>query len=180
MVVSASVDPEGNVTGARIAIELGLPRLHMMLEAAAVESVKHWRFEPTQKDGVAVPVRLQVPVQFAPPPSARLNVKVSSGQTFQLAVPFGALSLIITTPEGLNLVFGPVRQSDSTTAVKVSVFERKVDAVSLLEDVDVKLGGGPVTPAKTSTISIELVEVLLDTPAPAPPADKPSPDKPLP
>lgn len=176
VVVSASVDPEGNVIGARLAVELGLPRLHMLLEASAVESVKHWRFEPTLKDGVAVPVRLQVPVQFAPPPSARMNVKVSSGHTFQLAIPFGGLSLIITTPEGRNLVFGPVRHTDSTTDVKISVFERKVDAVTLIEDVETKLGGGPV-PAKTPAISLELVEVLLDAPPP-PPA--PAPDKPLP
>ena len=148
-----------------------------MLEASAVESVKHWRFEPTLKDGVAVPVRLQVPVQFAPPPSARMNVKVSSGHTFQLAVSFGALSLIITTPEGRNLVFGPVRHPDSTSDVKISVFERKVDAVTLIEDVETKLGGGPVTPAKLPAISLELVEVLLDTPPPTP---APAPDKPLP
>jgi len=37
---------------------------HDALDAAAIKAVRHWRFHPAERDGAAVPSRVQVPVLF--------------------------------------------------------------------------------------------------------------------
>lgn len=53
------VDKEGNPTNIRISQPLGDG-----LDEKAVEAVRHWKFNPAVKDGVAVPVEIAVQVEF--------------------------------------------------------------------------------------------------------------------
>ena len=171
--VYVDIDAEGNVTSARIATDRGIPPSHIMLEAAAIEAVKQWKFEPTLKDGVAVPIRMPVIVQFSAPPSVRFNIKLATGYTFQLAVPLPGRSLYVATQKGERLVFVPTLPEGSTTDVTIAVYDTQGDAAKLLENVSLKLGAGPVKPATESVQSIELVDVLLDQPGAPAVADVP-------
>lgn len=53
------VGPDGRVHDARVAIPLG-----MGLDEKAIESVKHWTFQPAKKDGRPVAVYAQIQVDF--------------------------------------------------------------------------------------------------------------------
>jgi periplasmic protein TonB len=53
------VDTSGKPRNIRVASSLG-----MGLDEKAIEAVKQWRFEPSQKDGHAVPVEIAVEVEF--------------------------------------------------------------------------------------------------------------------
>lgn len=56
------VDGSGHVTDARVIRSIPL------LDEAALEAVRRWEFEPTLVNGQAVPVRMNVTVNFSPPP----------------------------------------------------------------------------------------------------------------
>lgn len=58
VIVEATIGVDGAVTDARVL--RGVP----LLDAAAIEAVRRWRFTPTRLNGVAVPVVMTVTVQF--------------------------------------------------------------------------------------------------------------------
>lgn len=58
VVVEATIGADGAVTDARVLRSVPL------LDAAAIDAVRQWRFTPTRLNGVAVPVVMTVTVQF--------------------------------------------------------------------------------------------------------------------
>ena len=58
VVLEAVIDPEGTVRGANVL------RASPLLADAAIDAVKQWRFTPTVKDGVAIPVLMTVSINF--------------------------------------------------------------------------------------------------------------------
>ena len=58
MVVDALIDTTGNVTTAKV---ISGP---VLLQQAAVETVRHWKYEPARLDGQAVAMHLTVTVRF--------------------------------------------------------------------------------------------------------------------
>jgi protein TonB len=65
VVAEVVIDPSGQVTDARVV------RSVPMLDEAALDAVRQWRFAPTVVNGQAVPVRMNVTINFAPPPPRR-------------------------------------------------------------------------------------------------------------
>jgi TonB family protein len=59
VVLSLVVDQQGRTRDIRVARSLG-----MGLDEKAIEAVKKWRFSPGTKDGIAVPVQVNVEVNF--------------------------------------------------------------------------------------------------------------------
>jgi protein TonB len=58
--VLVEVDSNGNVVSARVAQTSG----HGILDRAALEGVKKWKFLPAQKEGKAVPGAVLIPIRF--------------------------------------------------------------------------------------------------------------------
>jgi protein TonB len=58
VIVEITIDETGKVSDARIV------RSIPMLDAAALETVREWQFEPTIVDGKPVPVKTTVTVNF--------------------------------------------------------------------------------------------------------------------
>jgi TonB family protein len=58
VIVEVTIDVDGTVRDARVL------RSIPMLDAAALEAVRQWRYEPTTIDGKTVPVIMTVPVAF--------------------------------------------------------------------------------------------------------------------
>jgi protein TonB len=58
VVLEATVSPEGRVTNLKVL--RGIP----LLDAAAADAVKQWRYTPTMLNGRAVPVIMTVSVNF--------------------------------------------------------------------------------------------------------------------
>lgn len=58
VIIEATIDVDGGVTSARIL------RSHPLLDEAALDAVRQWRFTPTLLNGVPVPVILTVTVAF--------------------------------------------------------------------------------------------------------------------
>ncbi|MDE0248098.1 MAG: TonB family protein [Gammaproteobacteria bacterium] len=58
VVLEATIDPEGNVS------KIGVLRSIPLLDQAAVEAVRQWKYEPTLLNGVPAPVVLTVTVTF--------------------------------------------------------------------------------------------------------------------
>jgi len=59
VILSLVVDQQGRTRDIRVARSLG-----MGLDEKAIEAVKKWRFSPGTKDGIAVPVQVNVEVNF--------------------------------------------------------------------------------------------------------------------
>jgi TonB family protein len=59
VVLQVTIQTDGSVGDVRVQNPLGLG-----LEVKAVEAVRQWRFQPGMKDGVPVPVRAQIEVNF--------------------------------------------------------------------------------------------------------------------
>jgi protein TonB len=64
VLLRVEVDPHGLPAVVSIARSRGSRSLD---QAARQQVLKHWRFEPAQRDGVAVPAIGMVPVQFSLP-----------------------------------------------------------------------------------------------------------------
>lgn len=60
VIVQCVIDVDGRVSDA------GVLRGHPLLDAAALEAVRRWRYEPTRLNGIAVPVVMTVTVTFQP------------------------------------------------------------------------------------------------------------------
>ncbi len=58
VIIEATIDDRGNVT--RVEILRSIP----LLDAAALDAVRQWKFSPTQLNGVAVPIVMTVTVNF--------------------------------------------------------------------------------------------------------------------
>ena len=63
--LEVTVGIDGSVTGATTRQSSGQPAL----DAAALESVRAWRFRPATRNGEPVEVRIAVPMTFNAPPS---------------------------------------------------------------------------------------------------------------
>jgi TonB family protein len=61
VVMEVTVDPAGNVSDA--AVLRSIPQF----DAAAMQGVFNWHFQPTMVNGEAVPVKMNVTVNFVPP-----------------------------------------------------------------------------------------------------------------
>ncbi len=64
VVAEIVIDPSGNVADAKIVQSIPL------LDEAALQAVRNWRFVPSVVNGEAVPVRMNVTVNFTLPPTA--------------------------------------------------------------------------------------------------------------
>ena len=62
VILDAVIDVDGNVRDVRT-----LRSSSPLLEAAAIEAVRHWRFTPTLLNGEAVPIVMTVTVSFSLP-----------------------------------------------------------------------------------------------------------------
>jgi protein TonB len=58
VIIEATIASDGRVQGARVLRSIPL------LDDAALEAVKQWRYEPTLMNGIPVPVIMTVTVQF--------------------------------------------------------------------------------------------------------------------
>jgi iron complex outermembrane recepter protein len=63
VVTLVTVDAAGQVAGAEV-VESG----GAAFDAAALEAVKRWKFEPATRDGTPIPARIRIPFRFEPPP----------------------------------------------------------------------------------------------------------------
>jgi TonB family protein len=66
--VDITVKADGSVTDAQLAMAT-----HRAFGRVALAAVKEWKFEPGQKDGVAVDVKVGVPFRFTAPPNQQVN-----------------------------------------------------------------------------------------------------------
>jgi TonB family protein len=65
VILELVVDADGAVSNARVLRSIPL------LDQAALDAVRQWRYEPTLLNGVPTPVIMTVTVNFSPPPSSR-------------------------------------------------------------------------------------------------------------
>jgi iron complex outermembrane recepter protein len=63
VVTLVTVSTEGKVLGAEVVESGGAP-----FDAAALEAVKRWTFQPALRDGSPIPARIRIPFRFEPPP----------------------------------------------------------------------------------------------------------------
>ena len=65
-VLEVDVDAMGNVTGSTIKKSSGFT----LLDEAAMQAVRAWKFDPARRNEVAVPSRTLQSIEFKPPPPA--------------------------------------------------------------------------------------------------------------
>lgn len=71
VILEANVDEQGNVSGVRVL------QSHPLLEQAAIDAVKQWRYQPTLLNGQPVPVVGTVTVEFRLTPALRASLDSS-------------------------------------------------------------------------------------------------------
>ena len=65
VLLNVDVDAAGNVTGVAVKQSSGFP----LLDEAAMQAVRVWKFEPARTNGAAVPSRTEQSIEFKPPPA---------------------------------------------------------------------------------------------------------------
>lgn len=73
VVTLVTVDAQGAVTSAEV-VESGGP----LFDAAALEAVKRWKFQPATRDVTPIPARIRIPFRFEPPPPSSPDAGVPS------------------------------------------------------------------------------------------------------
>jgi TonB family protein len=140
-----------------------------LLDEAAISAVKQWRYEPTQLNGVAVPVILAVSVNFKEPVADRGRARL------RITLPDGGVSPEYET--GLNDGIGVTLAKDgvgrfgfaasidwSTTpsVVRVEIFDGGGITPVRLGVVEVPAGTGVVKSTTSPSFGLEIVR--LDRP----------------
>jgi protein TonB len=63
VVIDVSIAIDGSVVDTTVEHSSG----YRSLDAAAMRSIRHWRFNPARRDGQPVPTTLRIPIDFTPP-----------------------------------------------------------------------------------------------------------------
>ena len=148
------IDVHGNVTGVD-------PRSGTSIfTQSAIDAARRWQYEPTVLGGVAVPVVLFTPVNFAPPPSARLNITLPSGDTVQWSIPLGKESSIALRPTGttMSVTLRP-DLDEASDGFRISVV--RFQTTTIVGQATVRVGGGVVRTTGEPSFGVELLEVLI-------------------
>jgi TonB family protein len=147
VIMEARIDERGTVSDVRTLRSIPL------LDQAAIDAVKQWQYTPTLMNGVAVPVRMTVTINFTLRPLARIQVIMPDGSAStdlradvptQFVADFGRFHLIPSRSEG-------------SPDVKVSVFGE--DGQTHLGDVVLVPDGPAVQSPTTPPFGMRLVFV---------------------
>jgi TonB family protein len=165
VIVEARIDESGAVTDTR------LLRSVPLLDQAALDAVKQWKYEPTMLNGVPVPVVMTVTVNFTlrgPVTLARLNIlipsdiQVSAANT-RLSVRPNDVGVIIAKD---NMAFGFVPLFDERnpgSTARVAIYRMNPDTNAAVPQslgaVDVAVGGGVVQSPTSPSFGIELLSI---------------------
>ncbi len=87
-----TVDAQGTVTSAEV-VESGGP----LFDAAALEAVKRWKFQPATRDGTPIPARIRIPFRFEPPVEALPDAGAPAAPA---AVPGAPVVVPVAPPPG--------------------------------------------------------------------------------
>ncbi len=137
VIVEVRIDERGMVSDVRTLRSIPL------LDQAAIDAVKQWQYAPTLMNGVAVPVRMTVTVNFTLGPLARIQVTMPDGSA--------STNLRADVPTQFVADFGRFHLTPSRSAgsadLKVSVFGE--DGQTHLGDVTL-VPDGPVVQSPTA------------------------------
>jgi iron complex outermembrane recepter protein len=89
VVTLVTVSVDGKVQGAEV-VESGGPAF----DAAALEAVKRWTFQPALRDGSPIPARIRIPFRFEPPPPPLAD----AGQPSTAGAPAAAQPVVVPLP----------------------------------------------------------------------------------
>jgi TonB family protein len=159
VILEARIDENGNVGDARVLRSIPL------LDQAASDAVKQWKYEPTLMNGVAVPVVMTMTVNFSLRPQVRLRITLPDGQvTPQFGVTSGSIGIELAASGGRKFGFAPMLdQGSSPDSVRVFIFDVTSAAPDVppvsLGSVEVTKGGGVVQSATSPSFGIELVSI---------------------
>jgi TonB family protein len=146
VILEVRLDQQGLVTDARPLRSIPL------LDEAAIDAVKQWRYEPTLMNGVAVPVLMTVTVNFSLRDLIQLQVLLSDANSIVLDMPAGAL---LAAPGGRFQL--RASRSRGSNDVTVSVFSD--DGQTHLSDVVLTLDGPIVQSPTTPSFGMRLLGV---------------------
>jgi TonB family protein len=156
VIIEARIDESGNVSHTRPLRSIPL------LDQAAMDAVKLWKYEPTLMNGVAVPVVMTVTVNFTLRAQVRLRINMPDGTLVVLRIsPDGGIGR--TEHPGMSRFgFAPFLSQDlSVDTVRVTIYEfnEPGNAPRTLGNVELKAGGGMVQSTTTPSFGIELVSI---------------------
>jgi TonB family protein len=154
VLLEIAVDADGRVSDANVVRSIPL------LNQAAIDAAKQWRYSPILLNGVRVPVIMTATVEFPPRPRVRLRIAVPMNST--LSSTFLIAAAGTRTPVNLGLQrygFEPTLQ-DPTAPIKVSIYDLSGPA-RLLGSVEVELGSGVVHSQTAPSFDIELMAIEL-------------------
>lgn len=165
VILEARIDETGNVSDTRVLRSIPL------LDQAAIDAVKHWQYEPTLMNGVAVPVIMTVTVNFtlrdSPPRSiVRLNIAFpedirTAPDTIQLSVRANDVGTVAT--DKMTFGFTPLLHEDTSGAtVKIAIYRMTPNLSGppqVLGAVVVTPGGDMVYSQTTPSFGIQVLSV---------------------
>ena len=144
VIMDARIDEQGMVSDVRTLRSIPL------LDQAAVDAVKQWQYAPTLLNGVAVPVRMTVTVNFTLRPLFYVQLTLPDGSITMLDMFAGAL---VPAPVGrVQLRAMRLAESDPLT---VSLFTD--DGQTRLGDVVLELKGSPVQSPTTPSFGMQFL-----------------------
>ena len=146
VIIEATIGPDGRVTDVRVL------RPTPILDAAAIEAVRKWRYTPTMLNGVAVPVMMPVTVNFGPEnqlAQPARNIVTAPADPKVIVVPQGYAVVDVTI--GTN---GAVRE---VTLVKgdAALAAATLDTIRTWRYAPTLLNGAPIEVKMTVLVPIK-------------------------
>jgi TonB family protein len=144
--MEARIDESGDVSDVRVLRSIPL------LDQAAIDAVKQWKYATTIVNGEAAPVLITVTVNFALSEQVRLQLTLPSGDSRTMGISQGGTSTISTPALGL-LQLKAVRTASG--GATLSIYAE--DGQTHLGDVALQPGGPAVASPTTPSFGIQML-----------------------
>jgi TonB family protein len=166
VILEVRIDENGNVSDTRTL------RSILLLDQAAIDAVKQWRYTPTLINGVPVPVIMTVTVNFTmrnagPGTSVRLNVSAPEGylrsnSPVALTIRTNDVGVLQLAKDNIVIGFVPIVDDASPGYVRVGIYRMNPEDGSqpqFLGSVDVAAGGSVAQSPTNPSFGIELLTI---------------------
>ena len=147
VILEARVDESGNVSDVRPVRSIPL------LDQAAIDAVKQWKYQPAVLNGVPAPVVMTLTVNFTLRDLIDVRLTLPGGETAAISMLAGGMTVV--SPHG-NFRLRAIRDRNAKAAV-ISVYHE--DGGTLLGDVYVEEGGPVVQLPTTPAVGLQLIAI---------------------
>ncbi len=145
VVLIVTIDVTGTVADAQVAESASTD-----LDAAAIEAVRNWKFDPARRGAAAIASKIRVPIRFVPPPPEARPIQAPKPEALAAPAPSPP------EPSRPGAAVNPSAPAEPPPVTDVTVTGRRPPPTRGASDYHVEIGALAVVPRQNATELLKL------------------------